>query len=63
MKSHICIESHTCICGITADEPNEHCPVHGAGEWPPRCAICGQFIRREPVEMCADEIQLRRTDD
>lgn len=47
MKPHICVESNTCICAITADEPDDKCPVHGAGEWPPRCCRCGAFMKRE----------------
>jgi hypothetical protein len=47
MKPHICVESKTCVCGITADEPDEKCPVHGAGEWPPRCCICERFMKRD----------------
>lgn len=46
-KQHICCESRTCVCGIIADEPDEKCPVHGAGEWPPRCCYCGKFMQRE----------------
>jgi hypothetical protein len=54
VKPHIHVESRTCTCGITADEPDEECPVHGAGEWPPRCCVCGCFmsrIRPEPYYM------------
>jgi hypothetical protein len=25
-------------------EPDERCPVHGPGEFPPRCAECGRFL-------------------
>ncbi len=46
MKPHICQESDTCSCSITGYEPNEQCPIHGAGEWPPRCHRCGRFIQR-----------------
>jgi hypothetical protein len=37
--------SHTCCCSMSGYEPNENCPVHGCGEWPPRCCKCGQFIK------------------
>lgn len=40
---HICKESKTC-CYSLALEPAENCPQHGAGEWPPRCGICGKFL-------------------
>ena len=33
-----------CTCQITALEPNEACPIHGAGEWLPRCAECGRLL-------------------
>jgi hypothetical protein len=42
--SHECKESDTCTCYALADEPNGECPVHGAGEWPPRCGECGRFL-------------------
>ena len=42
---HECVEDDTCICRQDAAEPDEKCPVHGAGEWPPRCSICGKFIK------------------
>jgi hypothetical protein len=32
---------------MTALEPHEDCPIHSLGEWPPRCEICGQFIKRK----------------
>lgn len=31
-------------------EPDEECPIHGAGEWPPRCCICGRFLKRKYEE-------------
>lgn len=48
---HICQESTTCSCYLLGDEPNESCPIHGAGEWPPRCYHCGQFIKREDSDL------------
>jgi len=33
-----------CTCDLSALEPDEDCPQHGHGEWPPRCAYCGRFI-------------------
>jgi hypothetical protein len=50
MVKHICEESRTCQCYALADEPNEKCPVHGCGEWPPRCEICGRFMKRRNDE-------------
>ena len=49
MKKHKCIMSpSTCVCSVTADEPDDQCPVHGLGEYPPRCATCGRFMRIYP---------------
>jgi len=45
-KNHKCVESTTCCCDIQKLEPNENCPIHGYGQWPPRCEICGQFMNR-----------------
>ena len=47
MKNHTCVESDTCTCSIVALEPNDNCPIHGCGEWPPRCKICGKFLRHD----------------
>ena len=44
MKPHQCSEATGCRCSQLADEPNEKCPVHGGGEWPPRCGECGHFL-------------------
>jgi len=43
-SSHRCREARTCCCYQLADEPNERCPVHGFGEWPPRWVL-----RRRPT--------------
>jgi hypothetical protein len=43
-EKHICQESHSCCCSLTALEPDEDCPVHAAGPWPPRCEVCGHFM-------------------
>jgi hypothetical protein len=45
VKTHICIENKYCICSVQAIEPDENCPIHSAGEWPPRCAECGKFMK------------------
>jgi hypothetical protein len=45
-SKHECRRSSTCCCSMSALEPDESCPIHGAGEWPPRCEICGKFMRR-----------------
>jgi hypothetical protein len=41
---------HTCACSIQALEPKETCPIHGSGDWPPRCEICGKFMKRKENE-------------
>ncbi len=43
-RLHICRESHTCCCSVLALEPDEDCPVHAQGPWPPRCEVCGRFM-------------------
>lgn len=43
--SHVCRESKTCTCSLLALEPEESCPQHGVGEWPPRCVVCGRFMK------------------
>lgn len=45
MKKHICQRNKTCICSQLKLEPDEQCPIHGYGEWPPRCEICGRFMK------------------
>ncbi|KKK40610.1 hypothetical protein LCGC14_3040460, partial [marine sediment metagenome] len=47
IMQHECVESKTCTCYSLALEPNESCPVHGSGTWPPRCGYCGRFISRK----------------
>ena len=46
MRTHECKTICTCCCSITASEPNEKCPMHGH-PWPPRCEICGRFMKWE----------------
>lgn len=46
-KPHTCRRPSACTCSIQALEPDEQCPVHGAGEWPPRCEVCGRFMQWE----------------
>jgi hypothetical protein len=43
---HVCVDDKTCTCSMQALEPDEECPVHGAGPYPPRCGKCGRFIKR-----------------
>ena len=45
MTNHTCKEIDYCICDTMALEPNEQCIKHGAGPWPPRCIICGRFMK------------------
>lgn len=47
MSDHVCKESRTCCCGNAAIEPAERCPIHGCGDWPPRCGICGKFLAHD----------------
>jgi hypothetical protein len=43
---HVCAESESCCCSLTALEPDEDCPIHG-NPWPPTCGACGRFVKRE----------------
>jgi hypothetical protein len=36
--------SSDCTCTMSALEPDDNCPVHTGGEWPPRCEVCGQYM-------------------
>jgi len=45
LREHVCAPSRTCCCYQLALEPHENCPIHGGGEWPPRCAECGKFLK------------------
>ena len=47
MKKHVHKRCSTCICKINGIEPDEQCPVHGSGEFPLRCEICGKFMKRK----------------
>ena len=51
MKPHVCRQSTTCTCSIVGLEPDEECPVHGGGEWPPRCETCGRLMPWPKVEV------------
>lgn len=44
-KGHVCKEGTTCTCWIQGLEPDENCPQHGGGVWPPRCSECGRFMK------------------
>ena len=44
---HECVAVDYCTCRQDADTPDEKCPIHGAGEWPPRCSICGKLMARK----------------
>jgi len=46
MKEHKCCPIDYCTCSILADEPNEDCPIHCSGPWPPRCGDCGRFLEK-----------------
>jgi hypothetical protein len=47
MTNHKCIESRSCTCSVIGIEPADDCPVHSSGGWPPRCEICGRFMKRQ----------------
>lgn len=47
IRKHVCERATGCCCSVAALEPNEDCPVHSGGEWPPRCIHCGKFMRWE----------------
>lgn len=49
--AHECKEDKTCSCSLQALEPDEECPAHGAGPWPPRCGVCGGFVVRADRHM------------
>lgn len=55
MKDHVCKEIDYCICSPSADEPNEYCPIHGHGIFPPRCEICGRFVKWKPIKIIKSE--------
>jgi hypothetical protein len=50
--THECARPRTCCRSIQALEPDDDCPIHSGGEWPPRCAYCGKFL---PWERSARE--------
>ena len=41
---HVCHEPTECTCCTSALEPDDNCPKHGSGPWPPRCNVCGKFL-------------------
>jgi hypothetical protein len=51
MSDHECREGRSCVCSIQALEPDETCPVHGCGEYPPRCYECGRYFKQEMTEI------------
>lgn len=55
MKDHVCKEIDYCICSPLADEINEYCPIHGHGIFPPRCKICGRFVKWKPIKIIKEE--------
>jgi len=44
-QNHKCQRPTTCCCSVAGLEPSEECPIHSGGEWPPRCELCGQFMK------------------
>jgi len=48
LSGHTCERPTGCWCYLLATEPAEDCPIHGSGEWPPRCVWCGRFMRYLP---------------
>ena len=60
---HVCRQSKTCCCSQVALEPDEHCPLHGGlMEWPPRCEICGQFMKQTKNITHTNDSETPRTD-
>ncbi len=57
---HQCRESTVCKCSMIGDEPAEHCPVHGCGDYPPRCAECGKYIPAIPLNSTVAEWDTQR---
>jgi hypothetical protein len=51
-REHVCKEPRYCTCSIVGVEPDESCYIHGVSEWPPRCEICGRYMRRKQAEGC-----------
>lgn len=45
IKKHTCERATGCCCSSAALEPDQDCPVHSGGEFPPRCIHCGKFMR------------------
>ena len=58
MPEHTCQLPTTCLCRVDASEPYWHCPVHGEREFPPRCELCGQYMRI-PHNMFDDQTKNR----
>lgn len=51
MQEHVCKRLDFCTCWPLALEPDEDCPIHGHGPLPPRCCICGRFMKwDDPLE-------------
>jgi len=51
MKPHKHKRQDWCNCSSSALEPEDSCPIHGQVEYPPRCYLCGQFLKREKYEI------------
>lgn len=45
--AHVCKEPRYCCCSVIGLEPDEDCPIHGRGPWPPRCGECGKYMAAE----------------
>lgn len=58
MADHRCERNRTCTCSTQGLEPDDDCPIHGGGEWPPRCATCGRLMRwPEPFRDATGEMK------
>ena len=49
-QSHVCIEEYrgydgVCSCQASDYCPSDTCQVHGERPWPPRCCVCGRFMK------------------
>ena len=54
MTDHKCRAMTGCICWTGDLEPDDNCPMHGSGAWPPQCEVCGRFLPWYPrdIEEC-----------
>jgi hypothetical protein len=44
VPEHTCHRNRSCTCSIQGLEPDDDCPIHSDGEFPPRCCVCGRLL-------------------